>query len=83
MKDTRTLDELMAAAGNKPAGGELARLYDQAFHDFGALALWSSRKVALPTAADVLAITRSLRVEGNREARRLAEQIEELCRAAL
>jgi len=83
MNDTRGLDELMAAAGDKPAGGELARLYDQAFREFGALALWSSRKAAAPRAADVLAITRSLRVEGNRAARRLAERIEELCRAAL
>ena len=35
-----------------------------------------------PTAADALAITHSLRVEGNLEARRLAEQIEQACRAA-
>jgi hypothetical protein len=36
-----------------------------------------------PTPADALAIARSLRVEGNREARQLAEQIEQACRAAL
>lgn len=36
----------------------------------------------IPTAADALAITRSLRVEGNLAAQRLAEQIEEACRAA-
>jgi hypothetical protein len=62
---------------------ELARLYRQAFADFGAMALWSSRPVADPTPGDALAITESLRVEGNREARRLAEKIEALCRAAV
>jgi hypothetical protein len=36
-----------------------------------------------PTPANALAITHSLRVEGNLQARRLAEQIEQACRAAL
>jgi hypothetical protein len=61
---------------------EIERLYRQAFAEFGVMALWSSRPVAHPRAADALAITESLRVEGNRDARRLAEQIEALCRAA-
>jgi hypothetical protein len=56
--------------------GDLANLYRRAFAEFGASALWSSRPVADPTAEDALAITRSLRVEGNLEARRLAEEIE-------
>jgi len=38
---------------------------------------------ARPTIADLLAITESLRVEGDRAARRLAEQIEQACRAAV
>jgi hypothetical protein len=58
-------------------------LYRKAFQDFGASALWSSRAVPDPTPADALAITHSLRVEGNLEARRLAEQIEQACRASL
>jgi len=61
---------------------ELRKLYRQAFADYGAIALWSSRPVAEPTANDALAITGSLRVEGNLGARRLAERIEQLCRAA-
>ena len=61
---------------------EIERLYRQAFAEHGAVALWSSRPVPNPTAADALAITRSLRVEGDREARRLAERIEQLCRHA-
>lgn len=62
---------------------DLATLYRRAFEQFGTWALWSSRPVPDPTPADALAIARSLRVEGNREARQLAEQIEQACRAAL
>ena len=61
---------------------DFAALYRRAFADFGASALWSSRPVPDPTPADALAITRSLRVEGDLRARRLAEQIEAACRAA-
>ncbi len=57
-------------------------LYRRAFEEFGATALWSSQPVATPTPADALAITRSLRVEGNLQARSLAEQIEQACHAA-
>jgi hypothetical protein len=61
---------------------EIERLYRQAFAEYGARALWSSRPVDKPTPADALAITESLRVEGDLNARRLAERIEALCRAA-
>jgi hypothetical protein len=61
---------------------EIERLYRQAFAEYGVMALWSSRPVERPGAADALAITESLRVQGNRDARRLAERIEALCRAA-
>jgi hypothetical protein len=57
-------------------------LYRRAFKEYGVSALWSSRPVPEPTREDALAITRSLRVEGDLNARRLAEQIEEACRAA-
>lgn len=36
-----------------------------------------------PTQEDALVIARALRIEGDREARRLAEQIEQACRATL
>ncbi len=62
---------------------DYASLYRRAFEKFGASALWSSKPVPDPTPADALAITHSLRVEGDREARRLAEQIEQACRATL
>lgn len=60
-----------------------ASLYRRAFQEFGAMALWSSRPVPNPTPADAMAITRSLRVEGTLEARRLAERIERGFRAAV
>lgn len=62
---------------------EIERLYRKAFAEFGCMALWSSRPVEHPTPGDALAITESLRVEGNLDARRLAERIESLCRAAV
>jgi hypothetical protein len=62
---------------------DFASLYRLAFERFGASALWSSRPVPNPTPADALAITHSLRVEGDLQARRLAEQIEQACRAAV
>jgi hypothetical protein len=61
--------------------GDFKTLYSRAFKDYGASALWSSKPVPDPTRDDALAITRSLRVEGDREARRLAERIETACRA--
>ena len=66
-----------------PNQPEFVRLYKRAFKEFGTMALWSSKPVPDPTPADALAITRSLRVEGNLEARRLAEQIEQACHAAV
>ena len=62
---------------------DLATLYHRAFAEYGARALWNRRKLEAPTPADALVVARVLRTEGNREARRLAEQIERACRAAL
>jgi hypothetical protein len=61
---------------------DFVSLYRRAFEEFGVSALWSSRPVPHPTCADALAITRSLRFEGDLKARRLAEKIEKACRAA-
>jgi hypothetical protein len=61
---------------------DLIALYRRAFEQFGVAALWSSRPVPEPTPADAMAITRSLRTHGGMDGRRLAEQIESLCRAA-
>ena len=61
----------------------LASLYRRAFAEYGTRALWNKRELKEPTPADALVVARSLRVEGNRDARRLAEQIERACRAAI
>jgi hypothetical protein len=61
---------------------DFASLYRRAFSEFGTEALWNMRPVEKPTAADALAITKALRTHGRMDGRRLAERIEELCRAA-
>jgi len=50
---------------------------------YGACALWNKRFLEKPTKEDALVVARALRVEGNREARQLAEQIERACRATV
>lgn len=76
MKDVDAVGE---ATSERPT---YAELYRRAFEEFGASALWSSRPVPDPSPQDALAITRTLRVEGDLQARRLAEQIEQARRAA-
>jgi hypothetical protein len=60
---------------------DLVTLYRRAFAEYGARALWNMRPAEEPTPADALAITKALRTHGRLEGRRLAERIEELCRA--
>ncbi len=60
---------------------EIETLYRQAFRDFGSVALWSMHPVKQPTRADALAITAALRTHGRMDGRRLAERIEQICRA--
>lgn len=55
-----------------PSQPEYVSLYHRAFKEFGAMALGSTRQFPDPTPEDALAITRSLRVEGDLKARRLA-----------
>jgi len=62
---------------------ELLRLYRRAFAEYGTRALWNKRVLDAPTPEDALVAARALRIEGDREARRLAEQIEQACRAAV
>lgn len=61
---------------------DLETLYRRAFALYGPLALWNLRPIDSPTPADALAITRALRTHGGMDGRRLAEDIETLCRAA-
>ena len=66
----------------QPEPDELTILYRRAFAEFGTSALWSRRPLPDPTPADAMAITRTLRVEGNLHARQLAEDIEQACHRA-
>ena len=65
-----------------PEPETLASLYRRAFAEYGTQALWNKRMVEKPTKEDALVIARALRIEGDRQARILAEQIENACRAA-
>jgi hypothetical protein len=56
---------------------EAVGLYRRAFKHYGSRALWNIRQLEDPTVAEILAITRQLRTEGDMSARRLAEEIEE------
>jgi hypothetical protein len=58
-------------------------LYGLAFARYGTRALWNKRLIEKPTPEDALVVARALRVEGDRAARIMAEQIESACRAAL
>ncbi len=79
-----TNDALKDLGAGKAAPADVARLYRQAFTDFGTRALWNYRTdIEHPTITQALMVADSLRVEGNVEARALAVQIELACRAAL
>jgi hypothetical protein len=66
----------------QPVTEDFATLYRRAFADYGAQALWNKQFLEEPTPEDALVIARALRIEGDREARKLAEEIEKACRAA-
>jgi hypothetical protein len=66
-----------------PAADGYISLYRQAFSQFQAHALWNKRVFEEPTVEDALVVARALRIEGNLDARHLAERIEQACRAAL
>jgi hypothetical protein len=81
--DARSLEELKELGAGRRAPGEIARLYDQAFRDYGAQALWNRRPSEMPTITQALVIAENLRREGNLQSRALAGEIERACRAAL
>jgi len=66
-----------------PAPETFAALYRRAFAEYGTQALWNKRMLDEPTPEDALVVARALRIEGDRKARQIAEQIEKACRAAL
>jgi len=71
-----------AMIDSPPNPQDFASLYRRAFAEYGAQALWNKRRLDEPTPEDALVVARALRIEGDREARKLAEQIEKACHAA-
>ncbi len=66
-----------------PHNGPISHLYRRAFAEYGTQALWNKRMFEEPTPEDALVVARALRIEGDCEARKRAEEIEQACRAAL
>lgn len=58
-------------------------LYRRAFEAYGAAALWNKKLLDDPSPEHALVIARALRIEGDRGARQLAEEIERAAREAL
>ena len=82
MDGSSTINELKDRGTGVPAPDAVVRLYHEAFARFGTVALWSWKAQAWPTITQSLAVADSLRAEGNLQARALAAQIEQACRAA-
>jgi hypothetical protein len=74
--------EGISMSDQTPSAEDLVSLYRRAFSEYGAQALWNMSPQENPTPADALAITKALRLHGGMDGRRLAEEIEGLCRAA-
>ncbi|HLJ70486.1 MAG TPA: hypothetical protein VKU03_04155 [Roseiarcus sp.] len=83
MADERDIETLKELGAGRPAPESVAALYRQAFAQFGVKFLWSRKPSDRPTIAQALVVAESLRREGSMQARPLAAQIEEACRAAL
>jgi hypothetical protein len=61
---------------------EFVTLYRRAFADYGTRALWNLRAFETPTQEDAFTVARTLRIEGDIQARFLSEAIERACLAA-
>ena len=61
---------------------DFAVLYRRAFAEYGTHVLWNKKMLDNPTPDDALVVARALHIEGDRNARRLAERIEQACRRA-
>ena len=73
----------MSIMSAEPTQPDFVGLYRYAFEQYGTRALWNKRMLEEPTREDALVVARALRVEGNRAARQLAEQIERACCATV
>lgn len=62
---------------------EYVTLYKRAFAGYSVHALWYIQPLENPAPEDALVVARALRTNGDLPARRLAEQIEHACHAAV
>ncbi len=68
----------MVSHGQQPEfGPDYRALYRRAFEAYGAAALWNKKLLDDPSPEHALVIARALRIEGDRGARKLAEEIEQ------
>jgi hypothetical protein len=81
MSETMVYYSIMTTEQTRPE--DFVSLYRRAFAEYGTRALWNKRPLETPVPEDALVIARALRIEGDHAARRLAEQIEKACLAAL
>jgi hypothetical protein len=65
------------------APADYLALYRRAFEAHGAVALWNKQRLEAPSPEHALVIARALRIEGDRNARSLAEELERAAREAL
>jgi hypothetical protein len=78
----RRLPELNAGAADHNIG-RFAQLVSPRLCGIRAQALWNKRMLEDPTPEDARVVARAPRIEGDLAARRIAEQIESVCRAAV
>ena len=83
MTEINEFERLKELGAGRTAPDEIVRLYQRAFREFGAQALWSRRPSAAPTIAQALVVAEGLRREGDLRSRALAFEIERACRAAV
>ena len=69
-------------ASNTGVNPHFRLLYRRAFEVYGASALWNKALIENPSPEHARVIAKALRIEGNRQARQLAEQIERAVESA-
>lgn len=81
MSTVRSLQEIKDAGYGVPAPDPVRALYREAFGKFGAQCLWFRTPHPEPTIAMVVNVITDLRSEGDTNARKFSDKIEEACRA--
>jgi hypothetical protein len=75
MQKQCSIEELKELGAGRTAPDDIARLYHEAFREFGTIGLWSRRASEHPTIAQALVVADSLRRERSMQSRPLAARI--------